>query len=387
MVVSLNNSSIILLKSIAYAQKTRQLTFIIKNKIVSYFFNKFPRAHKHKPHGYSVAWIVADHLKTPFRRFEYLYNSLGMRVSQVAQWVNRYAPDCHCEMYRPDQRYDAVVFFKAMGLSEQKEARKIKDYGGKVIFDANVNYYEIWGKFDTFSNQPTIEQQKDAILVTSEADLCVGDSTKLCELARKHNLKVHWIPDNVNMNVFRFVRKHGPVQPVRLVWSGISFKADHLLLLEDVLPKLKNVELIIVSDMPPPVIKKLTPIVKCRYVPYSDRGYARLLSQCDIIISPKQLVNSYEIGHTEYKITLGMAAGLPAVASPQQSYIEAISYKGGGVIASTSAEWFAALDNLIKNHKLREDLGEKARQTVIERYSTPVVAKKYHQVIKKCLAR
>ena len=76
---------------------------------------------------------------------------------------------------------------------------------------------------------------------------------------------------------------------------------------------------------------------------------------------------------------------MPAVASPQQSYIEAVSHNGGGLIASTCEEWFVALDSLIKDDKLREDMGKKARQTVLDRYSTSVVAEKYYQVIKECL--
>ena len=157
-------------------------------------------------------------------------------------------------------------------------------------------------------------------------------------------------------------------------------------MLSDVLPRLGNIELVLVSNRPPHIMRKLGHHIRCRFLPYSDLGYARLLAQCDIIISPKMLVNSYEIGHSEYKITLGMGAGLPVVASPQQSYIEAISHNGGGIIASRSGEWLAALDGLIKDHKLREDMGVRARQTVLERYSTPVVAKRYYQVIEECLA-
>ena len=333
----------------------------------------------------NIAWIVADHLEKKCLKLEHLQEVLRMRVTKNALWINEHHQKVKNEMYDCAKEYDIVIFFKAMGRLYQEEAKKIKSHGGKVIFDANVNYYETWGEFNTFSNKPTLEQQKDAVVMTSIADLCVGDSTRLCEMVRKYNNRTYWIPDKVDVEVFRFVRKHGPVQPVRLVWSGISFKADHLLLLENIFPKLKNVELILVSDRTPPVMKKLAPLVKCHYIPYSDLGYARILSKCDIIISPKRLINSYEIAHTEYKITLGMAAGLPAVASPQQSYIEAVSHNGGGLIASTCEEWFVALDSLIKDDKLREDMGKKARQTVLDRYSTSVVAEKYYQVIKECL--
>jgi glycosyltransferase involved in cell wall biosynthesis len=89
------------------------------------------------------------------------------------------------------------------------------------------------------------------------------------------------------------------------------------------------------------------------------------------------------MGHTEYKITLGMAIGLPAVASPQQSYVEAISYAGGGLIARDDAEWRGALERLTTDLAFRVELGQQARRTVLERYSTPVVAGMYGALLEE----
>ena len=79
---------------------------------------------------------------------------------------------------------------------------------------------------------------------------------------------------------------------------------------------------------------------------FSERRYAEELRRSDVIIAPKRLVNAYELGHTEFKITPGMAVGLPAVASPQQSYVEAISDRGGGILAEDVGRWSDALDRL-----------------------------------------
>jgi glycosyltransferase involved in cell wall biosynthesis len=86
-------------------------------------------------------------------------------------------------------------------------------------------------------------------------------------------------------------------------------------------------------------------------------------------------VNGYELGHTEWKITLGMAAGLPAIASPQRSYIEALE-GGGGIVAASREDWVEGLEAL-RDPKRRFELGARARATVVERYSTPVVARRY----------
>ena len=81
-------------------------------------------------------------------------------------------------------------------------------------------------------------------------------------------------------------------------------------------------------------------------------------------------------GWLRFWITLGMAAGLPAVASPQQSYVEAIGARGGGIVADSPEEWRVALERL-RDPSSRAELGARARETVEELYSTPVVARRY----------
>jgi glycosyltransferase involved in cell wall biosynthesis len=122
-----------------------------------------------------------------------------------------------------------------------------------------------------------------------------------------------------------------------------------------------ELELVVASNERPAELAELERVVPCRYVPFSLRGYARELRSCDVIVSPKRLVNGYELGHTEWKITLGMAAGLPAVASPQRSYVEAIEHRGGGIVADGAEEWRAALEQL-RDPAVRAELGERARR-------------------------
>jgi glycosyltransferase involved in cell wall biosynthesis len=203
---------------------------------------------------------------------------------------------------------------------------------------------------------------------------------------RKITPRVTHVPDNVNLNMYDEVRAHRSVRPVTLIWSGVAKKAAHLLLIEDVLRDIKGIELLLVSDRRPEAIDALARQANVRWVRFSDRRYARTLAGADLIISPKRLCNGYEMGHTEYKITLGMAVGLPAVASPQRSYVEAIGWDGGGMIADGADEWRDALRRLVDDHALRADLGARARRTVIERYSTPVVAQQYLRVLERLAA-
>ena len=297
-----------------------------------------------------------------------------MRIGNVARWLNRNTR-IRNEMYWPDRRYDLVVFVKAMDERSQAEAERARQRGARVVFDANVNYYDVWGEYDLPGTRPTAEQQRHAEAMTRHADAVVADSTYLLEIVRRYNERAAWIPDNVDLSVFRPRGTHKE-RGLRLVWSGRSHKARPLELLCEPLAAVRGAELVVVSDARPPELDTLREVAACSYEPFSLRGYARTLRSCDAIVSPKRLVNGYEVGHSEWKITLGMAVGLPAVASPQQSYVEAIGARGGGIVAESPEEWRAAFERL-RDPAERSDLGARARRTVEEGYSTPVVARRY----------
>jgi glycosyltransferase involved in cell wall biosynthesis len=216
--------------------------------------------------------------------------------------------------------------------------------------------------------------------MTTLADHVVADSSYLLDIVSKLNPNASWIADNVDTRLFR-----GPVQTqadrLRLVWSGVAQKSRHLLAIADVLASLEGAELVLVSNHLPETVDVLREAIPCRFEEFSLETYASTLRSCDVIISPKRLVNGYELGHTEWKITLGMAAGLPAVASPQRSYIEAIEHRGGGFIANSAVEWRDAFAQL-RDSRARRALGEQARTTVEERYSTPVIAHRYLELLR-----
>jgi glycosyltransferase involved in cell wall biosynthesis len=329
---------------------------------------------------FRVGWVTYDSFPGRKRRLQDLDTFTGMRVGNVARWLNAHVPAIAHELYDPDRRYDVVVFQKMMDARCQAEAEQIKASGGKVLFDANVNYYDISGDYFIPGTQPTDLQRHDALRMTALADWVVADSSFLEQRIRPINSRVTWIPDNVNMRVYRGTRAHR-CGGLRLVWSGIGRKASHLLLIVEVLAGLRDAELVLVTDEAPSCLAELERAIRCRVVRFGDRRYARTLLDCDVIVSPKRLVNAYEMAHTEYKITLGMAVGLPAVASPQPSYVEAIGYAGGGLIADKEAEWTAALETLVADRDARQSMGDAARRTVHECYDTPVIARRYQQLL------
>jgi glycosyltransferase involved in cell wall biosynthesis len=321
-----------------------------------------------------VGWATSSSLAARRSTFRGLETSVAMRIANVGRWLNRNQP-VRSEIYRPGRRYDVVVFVKAMDELARAERERVSAAGAKTVFDANVNYYEVWGDYELPNTKPTEEQRAAALEMTERCDAVVADSTYILEIVLKLNERAEWIPDNVDLLLFPRLQRHRPGTPVRLVWSGRSTKAQPLTLLPQLRDALGGFELVVVSDREPPELGELRAALPTSFERFDLRRYARTLRTSDVIISPKRLVNGYELGHSEWKITLGMAAGLPAVASPQRSYIEALA-DGGGIVADSPEEWIAALDAL-RDAGRRAELGARARQTVEERYSTPVVAGRY----------
>lgn len=329
----------------------------------------------------AVGWVAHGTLDGNPRAFRTVPPPVSMRIVNVARWINRNSTRVRNEMYRSNRRYDIVVFFKTMDAKAQREVALIQAYGGRVVFDANVNYYETWGDYTIEGTRPTPRQQADAIAITRMADSVVADSSYLLDIVQELNERAVWIPDNVDTRIFRGLRRHVARRVTRLVWSGVAKKALHLLEIEGVLGDLEQVELVVVSDERPAVLAELERVVPCRFVPFTERRYARVLRRCDIVVSPRALGNAYDRAHTEYKITLGMAVGLPAVASPQRSYVEAIGHAGGGIVAESQDEWREALKTLVSEPGLRAELGARAARTVRDRYATPVVARRYLELL------
>ena len=334
--------------------------------------------------------------------FHYLRNSLldwlrpdmKMRFRPVAEWINKNASGFYNEIYNPLKKYDVVVFLKIMTDRAIAEAEKIRAYGGKVVFDANVNYYEIWGDYPVPRTRPTEEQQRQAKWMTRNADFVVADSTYIRDICLGISTNVSWVPDNVDTAVqYIGEKRHVEKEKLTLIWSGQAKKAFHFELIEECLYSYADrIKLLIVTNKEfagnplPDVIHRLRKKLECEMRLWDPERYPLDLLESDIIISPKILNNGYEMGHSEYKISLGMAQGLPAVASNQPSYINAFNGRKAGFICKTQDEWSEALDALLSSADLRQKMGDAARQCVVDRYSSEVVSRQYLDVFKNLVS-
>ncbi|MBA3468811.1 MAG: glycosyltransferase family 4 protein [Herpetosiphonaceae bacterium] len=104
-------------------------------------------------------------------------------------------------------------------------------------------------------------------------------------------------------------------------------------------------------------------------VPLND--LALEVAAVDIAIAPLEIDNPYCQAKSEVKYMEAGLVGVPLVASPTEAFQVAITPGVNGMLATTTAEWLGALQELVADPARRRAIGQAAHADVLERY-TPI---------------
>jgi len=336
----------------------------------------------HTPLAYFKGWASSTPLAS-------------MRYGWISDCVNNEQIEFYYELYKPLRRYHAVIFLKSMNDESYWLMRKLQSIGVKTIFDANVDYIsEAVGTFYYDGMAPTSKQQEEALRMATECDAVIGDSRHLTSIVNKYNSVAETIEDNVLDELVMTEFKLSPCTSGRLnlLWSGQAAKLFELLVIAPLLYRWKDkihlklvTNSLTVIDMWYPEYKtafeKLLSCLSYEIIPF--QSIPALMSVYDtggVCISPRFLDNSYNLGHTEWKISLAMARGRVALCSPQESYVEMARRSGykGIRICHTAEDWDHALEEVFMS-TFPWEKEEQAAVNVVQRYYTTSKISLKHQ--------
>lgn len=94
------------------------------------------------------------------------------------------------------------------------------------------------------------------------------------------------------------------------------------------------------------------------------------ISKIDINLAPLEIKNPFCMAKSELKFFEAGLVATPTVATATQAFQEAIQDGTDGFLASNQKEWEAKIEKLILNKDLRKSMGEKAREKVLQKYTT-----------------
>jgi glycosyltransferase involved in cell wall biosynthesis len=230
--------------------------------------------------------------------------------------------------------------------------------------------YRLILEFDDAIYHTRFHQKKISNLLRISNGAIVGNGT-LAEYARNYSNNVMVIPTVVDTVKFRFMSHKEPHAAIRIIWIGLSYNFHYLSMLSRVLLDLQRdypLQVRVVSSHPPSL-----PGVNVEFRPWNLEEEVDMLQTSDIGVMPLH-DDIWTRGKCGLKLLQYMAAGLPAVASPIGVNNEIIADGENGFLAASPDEWYAKLDCLCRNPKLRLKVGRAAVRTVEERYSLQVWA-------------
>lgn len=326
-----------------------------------------------------------------------------MRFGWIAGEVNK-SEKLHYELYRPWRRYHAVVFLKSMGNHCEAKLAQLKSRGTKTVFEANVDYYtEAPSQNLPGELAPTTEQRRTAIAMTQGADAVIASSTELAKICAQHAPETTCVPDNILDSLVPSSEPPACVQDgvLRLWWSGMAAKLYDFLAIADVLiANAGRIRLDLVTGeieeakrkWPPDVVRKMDDLLgRIPHTFHRFRGIPSLLKlyNCGggVIVSPRFLESPYNRSHTEWKLTLGLACGLPGIGSPQPSYLEAAAAAPAALhICRSSDEWSAALERTLGDPEEACERAIAGRANVMKVYGTARVAPRHAAILESLLS-
>jgi glycosyltransferase involved in cell wall biosynthesis len=198
----------------------------------------------------------------------------------------------------------------------------------------------------------------------SRARLVIAGNEYLADYARHSAQRVEVIPSCVDPSI-QPLTEHAEREVVRVGWIGSVSTSAYLRPVVPVFERLNahglRAKLVVVGGRE--IIQ--APWVEHRR--WSLETERRDLATFDIGIMPMP-DNDWTRGKCGYKLLQYFAAGVPAVASPVGVNRTMLAEERGR-LAGTEDEWLSTLTELVKDAKLREEMGKAARVFVEREYS------------------
>ncbi len=273
-------------------------------------------------------------------------------------------------------RYDIVyVFMWVTPLGSSFFERLYRLLSRRLVYDIEDNIiiqkHNVLNSFVTLLKGPGkaryLISNADHVITSSPFlnDYCLGiNRLKACS----------FISSSVDVNRFVPKNTYNNKKAVTIGWTGTFSSKIYLDLLRDVfveLSKFINFKLRVICNF-----KYDLPGVDLEVIQWTKETEVADLQGIDIGVYPL-VQDDWVLGKSGLKAIQYMAFGLPTVATNVGTTPRIIKHMANGWLVKTDEEWIYALESLIKDPSLRRTLGEAARLTVVENYSTDVVKSTY----------
>jgi glycosyltransferase involved in cell wall biosynthesis len=249
----------------------------------------------------------------------------------------------------------------------------------KIIYDIEDNTIISISSSVNSIIAPLKNPNKNKFLMKS-ADYVITSSPTLNDYCLNVNnkKKCKYISSSVNVSRFFPINTYNNDKKVTIGWTGTFSSKVYLDLLRNALKELRsrcNFKLIIIGNF-----EYEFPEIDIEVIRWNSINEVQDMQKIDIGIYPLA-DDPWVYGKSGLKAIQYMAFGLPTVATNIGTTPKIIEHMKNGWLVNSDKEWIEALEMLIKNPELRKSLGQAARKTVVDKYSTDVIKMEYFSII------
>ena len=277
-------------------------------------------------------------------------------------------------LFKKIRRFD-VVFLQKKLLSAI-EANLFKIFSGKLIFDFDDAIYYRDDSHPSFKSKSRYFNFKN---IVRKAELVVAGNRILSDYAKQFNEHVVIVPSAVETRNIPVKNSGTDNDKIIIGWIGGKGNLRHLEMLSDTFQKLAKKYEIQVSIICNDSIE--IPGVKTNFIPWKLETQGKEIAQFDIGVMPLP-DNKWTQGKCGYKALQYMAAAVPPVVSNVGANKDIVEHGKEGFVVSSLDDFYLAIETLIKNKELRNEMGLNARHKVENQFSVCVVAKQLADILR-----
>lgn len=192
----------------------------------------------------------------------------------------------------------------------------------------------------------------------------------LCAYAQQFNKNVVLNPTTIDtQNLHNRELYHPQLHDlITIGWTGTHSTLKYLEFLQPVIQALEakfpnTFRFVVIANKKPELS-----IASLEFIRWNKETEISDLLRFDIGVMPLT-DDIWAKGKCGFKALQYMALGIPSVISPVGVNTEIIEHGKNGLLASSPQKWIAALEQLITNKKLRDELGKKGREKVVTEFS------------------
>jgi glycosyltransferase involved in cell wall biosynthesis len=323
----------------------------------------------------------------------------------LASWLERAGVSCLCLAPRPSVYGDTALpwplaaprplYSVAAALPRLLQLRQLRDHDVVFFQRFMVQLPTVALERRVARRHPTLFDFDDAIYatavgrrkldrITALVDRVVAGNDTLAEAAAAPE-KTTVIPTAIDTERFTPATSRRSQGPVVVGWTGLASNYRQLAI---ALPGIQRAlvrtgaRFRIISNAPPP---RALAALNAEYVPWRPATEIDDLRALDVGVMPLP-DDAYARGKCAFKLLQYMALGLPGVASPVGVNRQVVRPGVDGFLPATDDEWTEALVRLVEDARLRQELGEAARERVVTAYSRHALFPRYLGLLER-LAR